>query len=66
MTGICSGEPAHDRCHFKVKLMLAMTDKILQWLRDNEVQLQDIDYVDGVDYCTRLAARVSTPTHVTK
>ena len=34
--------------------MLAMTRKILQWLRDNEAELQDIDYVDGVDYCSRV------------
>ena len=25
--------------------MLAMTCKILQWLEDNEAELQDIDYV---------------------
>ena len=31
--------------------MLAMTRKILQWLRDNEAQLQDIDYTDGCDHC---------------
>ena len=30
--------------------MLAMTRKILQWLQDNEAQLQDIDYADGVDH----------------
>ena len=29
--------------------MLAMTRKILQWLQNNEAQLQDIDYADGVD-----------------
>ena len=46
---VCSGRPAHDRCRLKVKLMLAMTRKILQWLHDNEAQLQDIDYADGVD-----------------
>ena len=35
--------------------MLAMTRKILQWLRDNEAELQDVDYVDGVDnYCSRV------------
>ena len=28
-----------------------MTRKILQWLQDNEAQLQDIDYADGVDHC---------------
>ena len=26
--------------------MLAMTRKVLQWLQDNEAQLQDIDYAD--------------------
>ena len=31
--------------------MLTMTRKILQWLQDNEAQLQDIDYADGVDHC---------------
>ena len=31
--------------------MLAMTHKILQWLQDNEAQLQDIDYADGFDHC---------------
>ena len=30
--------------------MLAMTRKILQWLHDNEAQLKDIDYADGVDH----------------
>ena len=31
--------------------MLAMTHKIIQWLQDNEAQLQDIDYADGCDHC---------------
>ena len=32
--------------------MLAMTQKILQWLQDNEDQLQDIDYADEIsDHC---------------
>ena len=30
--------------------MLAMTRKILQWLHDNEAQLQDIDCADGCDH----------------
>ena len=29
--------------------MLAMTRKILQWLQDNEAQLQDIDYADDME-----------------
>ena len=37
--------------------MLAMTRKILQWLQDNEAQLQDIDYADEVD----LSYDVKTP-----
>ena len=33
-------------CCMKRNLILAMTRKILQWLHDNEAQLQDIDYAD--------------------
>ena len=40
---------AENGCCMKRKLMLAMTRKILQWLQDNEAQLQDIDYADDVD-----------------
>ena len=41
-----SGVEVNHSCCMKRKLMLAMTRKILQWLQDNETQLQNIDYVN--------------------
>ena len=29
--------------------MLAMVEKILEWLKEHKDELQDIDYVDDVD-----------------
>ena len=47
----CTNCEVEYSCCMKRALMLAMTRKMLQWLRDNEAHLQDIDYADGVDYC---------------
>ena len=47
-TGIvdCTNCKVEHGCCMKQKLMLAMTRKILQWLKDNQADLQDIDYGD--------------------
>ena len=42
----CTQCTTNHSCCMKRKLMLAMTRKILQWLQDNEAQLQEIDYAD--------------------
>ena len=47
----CPNCTSIESCCMKKKLMLAMTRKIIQWLQDNEAQLQDIDYADGSDHC---------------
>ena len=36
-------------CCKQRKLMLAMVEKILEWLKEHKDELQDIDYVDDVD-----------------
>ena len=40
-------------CCKRRKLMLAMVEKILQWLKENEHQLQDIDYAVDVSFLER-------------
>ena len=36
-------------CCKQRKLMLAMVEKILEWLKEHRDELQDIDYADDVD-----------------
>ena len=36
-------------CCKQRKLMLAMVEKILEWLKEHKDDLQDIDYADDVD-----------------
>ena len=36
-------------CCKQRKLMLAMVEKILEWLKEHKDELQDIDYADDID-----------------
>ena len=36
-------------CCKQRKLMLAMVEKILEWLKEHKDELKDIDYADDVD-----------------